>query len=90
MSTLNSPIYHTPLIKALEGAEDIKLLKRFLDDYFLIRKRNNECHPTMKHTMNHSTVENEPLEDKFDCQEKPLFPFLDVKCSIKEGRIKTD
>ena len=86
------------IIKALEGAEDIKLLKRFLDDCFLICvgptrdlhalfKRINECHPTMKFTMNHSTVENKPLEDKCDCQEKSFIPFLDVKCSIKEGKI---
>ena len=89
------------LIKNTKGAEALLLLKRFLDDYFLIFKGStkqlhalfvewNKLHPTIKLTMTHTTIENEPLEDKCECDETFEIPFLDVSCSIKEGKIQTD
>ena len=38
--------------------------------------------------MSHTTIENEPLEDKCDCDEAFEIPFLDVSCSIKEDLYK--
>ena len=60
------------------GAISLKLLKRFLDDIFLIfvgstRKLHmffeeiNNIHPTIKLTMNHTSVPGEATENKCDC-----------------------
>ena len=89
------------MIKNQEGAEAIILLKRFLDDFFLIFNGStkdlhtlfvkvNQIHPTIKLTMNHTSIKDEPNEEKCDCEENFSIPFLDVSCSIKEGKIKTD
>ena len=40
--------------------------------------------------MEHTSIENEPLEDKCDCQPKTSIPFLDTLLSIKNGRIEID
>ena len=88
-------------IKNGEGAEALLLLKRFLDDYFLIFKGStkelhalfvkwNQIHPTIKLTMNHTSIKNEPIESKCECEEIYEIPFLDVSCSIREGKIHTD
>ena len=88
-------------IKDLEGAEAITLLKRFLDDYFLIFQGStkdlhrlfeilNQMHPTIKFTINHTSIKNKNKEEKCDCIESYSIPFLDVSCSIKQGRIETD
>ena len=60
------------LIKSSKGAQAILLLKRFLDDYFLIFEGStkelhalfvewNQLHPTIKLTMTHTAIENEAL-----------------------------
>ena len=89
------------IIERLECAEAIELLMKFLVDYFLIFvgstkelhehfERINRCHPTMKFTINHTSLVNEPLEDKCGCPDISFIPFLDVKCSLAEGKINTD
>ena len=58
------------LIKKTKGAEALLLLKRFLDDYFLIFYGStkqlhalfvewNKIHPTIKLTISHTTIANE-------------------------------
>ena len=47
-------------------------------------------HPTIKFTMSHTTRDDEPLEDRCDCDAMTSIPFLDTSCSIIEGRIDTD
>ena len=84
-----------------DNMEALEMLKRFLDDYFLIfngttkdlhklLKEINEIHPTMKLTFNHTTVIGEKLEDKCECKEQSDIPFLDTLCSIVDERIETD
>ena len=76
------------------------LLKRFLDDFFLLyfgssRKLHvlfekiNNMHPTIRFTMSHTTRDDEPLEDRCDCDAMTSIPFLDTSCSIIEGCIDT-
>ena len=38
--------------------------------------------------MEHTSVENEPDEDKCDCQPKTSIPFLDTSLSIEKGQIE--
>ena len=89
------------LLKNAQGAEALLLFKRFLDDYFLIFNGStkelhalfvkwNQAHETIKLTMSHTSIENEPLENKCDCEHTSAIPYLDVLCSFKEGQIKTD
>ena len=40
--------------------------------------------------MSHTSIRNEPIADKCDCFEITSIPFLDVSCSIVEGKIKTN
>ena len=81
--------------------EALQIMKRFLDDYFLIFNGTtkdlhkllediNQIHPTMNLTLNHTTVPGEDIEDKCDCQEQSAIPFLDTLCSIVDGRVETD
>ena len=83
------------------GAISLKLLKIFLDNIFLIfvgstRKLHmffeeiNNIHPTIKLTMNHTSVPGEATENKCDCNITTSVPFLDILCSIEKGKIKTD
>ena len=83
-----------------EEYEALRLLKRFLDDYFLIcigttkslhriLKEINKINPTIL-TMNHTSIENEPLEDRCDCPNVKDIPFLDTLVSIKDGHIDVD
>ena len=64
-------------IKNLFGEDILILLKRFLDDFFLIFQGStkelhklfeqiNQIHPTIKFTMNHTSIEGEDMEDKCD------------------------
>ena len=89
------------IIEELEGAELLLLLLRFLDDYFSIfvgstKKLHalfakiNQINPSIQLTMSHTSIKNEPIEEKCDCEETTWIPFLDVACEIKEGRIETD
>ena len=90
---------------ALEISESeispIKLLKRFLDDIFMIfvgstttlhklLNEINKIHPSIKLTMSHTSLSSENGSAKCDCEESDSIPFLDVLCSIKDGKIVTD
>ena len=79
----------------------LKLFKRFLDDIFIIftgstkklhmlLKEINTIHPNIQLTMNHTTLSDEPIEDKCECQEQTSIPFLDTSCTLKNGQIITD
>ena len=79
----------------------MQLLKRFLDDYFsifdgttkelhLLWDLMNKIHPSIKLTMNHTSLAEENIENKCQCEEAYEIPFLDTLCSIKNGRIETD
>ena len=81
--------------------EALEMLKRFLDDYFLIFNGTtkelhkllaeiNKIHPTMNLTMNHTSVPGEKIEDQSDCPKQSAIPFLDTLCSIVDGRVETD
>ena len=72
----------------------MQLLKKFLDDYFsifngstknlhLLWDEMNKIHPSIKLTMNHTSILGENIEDKCDCKEAYEIPFLDTLCSIK-------
>ena len=88
-------------IKNLGGSEALSLLKRFLDDYFCIfngstKELNrlldkiNLINPAIQLTINHTSIQNEPREDRCDCPDQYSIPFLDVLCTIREGNIITD
>ena len=89
------------LIRISDVNKALQLLKRFLDDFFLIYKgttksihallvKINNINPSIKLTMSHTSRKNEPIEDKCDCPETESIPFLDTRCSIKEGKIDID
>ena len=73
------------------------LLKRFLDDLFMIFKGKtkqihklhqeiNKIHPAIQFTMQHTDNETEPEDNKCDCNPKKSIPFLDTSCSLKNGK----
>ena len=79
----------------------LAFLKRFLDDFFLLFfgyskmfhkmfDEINKIHPSIKLTMNHTSIQNEPIEDRCDCPEIKSIPFLDTLCTIIDGKIDTD
>ena len=88
--------------KMKDSEEDsIKLLKRFLDDIFMIYfgstkrlhnllKEINKIHPNIKLTMSHTSMISEPNISKCECEERDSIPFLDVSCKIVDGKIVTD
>ena len=77
------------------------LLKRFLDDLFLIFRGTtkqlhtllnniNKLHPTIKFTMTHTDNLYETKEEKCECIPKNEISFLDTSCSLEKGRIEVD
>ena len=77
------------------------MLKRFLDNIFSIFKETtkdlhqlfgklNKLHKSIKFTMNHSSPANEAEDDSCQCEKQSSIPFLDVSCSIQNGKIETD
>ena len=89
------------LAKEIQGGRDpIDLLKRFLDDIFLVYTgtvqslheflvKLNTIHPSIKFTMSHTTppaIENPVC----DCKPEEAIQFLDTSCKIVEGKIITD
>ena len=77
------------------------LLKRFLDDLFLIfrgttkqihqlHQEINKIHPSIQFTMDHTYIKNEAEDNKCDCVPKESISFLDTSCSLKNGRIEID
>ena len=96
-----SPATIDELIANQKEAEALLLLKQFLNDYFTIFEgstkdihalfaKMNQIHSTIKFTMMHTSIKNEPIEQRCDCEELSSIPFLDVSCAIKEGKIVTD
>ena len=97
-------IFMASFDKKIEGLDRKKaflLLKRFLDDYFMIFRGStkklhalfaeiNLLHPTIKLTMNHTTRHNEPKDEQCECAPMLSIPFLDTMCTIKEGKIEID
>ena len=82
-------------------SEAFLLFKRFLDDYISLfvgssKKLHqlldeiNTINPTIQLTMNHTSLEDEDLEDRCDCERKTSIPFLDTLLTIKDGRIDVD
>ena len=79
----------------------LSIFKRFLDDIFSIFKGTtkdlhklfeemNKLHKSIKFTMNHSSPTNEIEDDSCQCEKQSSIPFLDVSCSIQNGKIETD
>ena len=79
----------------------LTMFNRFLDDIFSIFKGStkdlhklfdemNEMHESIKFTMNHSSPPTESEENRCQCEMQPSIPFLDVLCSIQDGKIVTD
>ena len=88
------------IIENISKEENIslKLFKRFLDDLIFIftgqsktlhkiLTEANNIHPSIKLSMNHTTI-NEP--DPCDCPKKDNIPFLDVSIYIQNQKICTD
>ena len=91
------------IAKILSDCDEIpiKLLKRFLDDIFMIFTGSvralhmlfeeiNKIHPKIKFTMAHTTPENQSSYDHCPCEPISSIPFLDTLCIIKAGNIETD
>ena len=53
-------------------------------------KKKNKLHPTLKLTMAHTTVKDEPMEDRCKCEPCDSIPFLDTSIIIENGRIEVD
>ena len=50
----------------------------------------NQLHRSIKFTMNHTSSPAEAVENRCKCKRQFSVPFLDVFCSIQEGKIETD
>ena len=78
------------------NAQALRLVKRFLDDYFLLFVGSSrELHemlshmhkkPTIQLPMNLSSIENEPNEKQYDCEYKSSIPLLNNLISLEEGK----
>ena len=77
------------------------IFKRFLDDIFSIFRGTtkdlhklftemNKLHKSIIFTMNHTTPLKENEDDSCNCPQQVSIPFLDVSCSIKDGKLVTD
>ena len=79
----------------------LKIFKRFLDDILKIfvgttkQLHNflddmNNLHPTLKFTITHTSVKNEQIENRCNCEQRDSIPYLDTLLSIENGRIEVD
>ena len=86
---------------SINNKSPLTIFKRFLDDIFSIFKGTtkdlhklfdemNKLHKSIKFTMNHSSPANEAEDDSCQCEKQSSIPFLDVSCSIQNGKIETD
>ena len=77
------------------------MLKRFLDDLFLILQGStkqlhmllseiNKIPASIQFTMEHSSIESEAEEDKCECVPKDSISFLDTSCKLQNGKIEID
>ena len=87
------------------GSHPIKLLKRFIDDYFMIwtgsveslttfLSQINSLHPTLKFTSSFTCPFPCYIPSYIDhdcyCHTSRSIPFLDTQVSIREGKLSTD
>lgn len=91
-------------IRIMNSEDPIMMLKRFIDDYFMIwtgpwqkleefLTEINEIHPTLKFTYDYTCpfpceISDELEHDCF-CHSRSI-PFLDTMVEIKEGKLVTD
>ena len=86
---------------AWNNRSPLTIFKRFLDDIFTIfqgTSKNlhklfdemNQLHDSIKFTMNHTSSPSEAEGDRCQCSLQISIPFLDVLCSIQDGKIETD
>jgi hypothetical protein len=86
---------------AWNNRSPLTIFKRFLDDIFTIfqgTSKNlhklfdemNQLHDSIKFTMNHTSSPSEAEDDRCQCTLQTSIPFLDVLCSIQDGKIETD
>ena len=61
-----------------------------LENCMTCLKKINNMYPTIKFTTSHTTGDDEPLEDRCDCDAMTSISFLDTSCSIIEGNIDTN
>ena len=82
------------------GTGELKELKRFLDDIFMVfcgktkdlhafLEEVNLINKTIQLTMSHTSAPEEAEGDRCNCEGKTEVPFLDTMCSIKNGKIET-
>ena len=85
----------------INNKSPLSIFKRFLDDIFSIFQGTtknlhilfdemNKLHKSIKFTMNHTSSQNESVDDRCQCKQQSSIPFLDVLCSIENGKIDTD
>ena len=92
--------YIFSIIENISTQENIslKLFKRFLDDLiFIITGESktlhrilaeiNKIHPSIKLSMNHTTIKE---ADPCDCSEQNNIPFLDTSIYLQKNKIYTD
>ena len=103
MSKIDAEIRNLAEKYKKDGQFNLKFLKRFLDDLFMVftgstKKLHNfvneinTIHPNIKFTMSHTTVQNveQDVNNQCSCEKKTSIPYLDTSCSIKEGQIILD
>jgi hypothetical protein len=77
------------------------MLKRFLDDFFLILQCTtkqihqlllefNKINASIQFTMEHTSDELEAKEDKCDCTPNKSISFLDTSCRIENGKVEVE
>ena len=50
----------------------------------------NQLHKSIKFTMSHTSIPGEHDDDRCQCKQQFAIPFLDVLCSIQDGKIETN
>ena len=50
----------------------------------------NKIHPNLKFTMVHTTIEDEPEEDRCNCEPTKSIPYLDTSLSLENGKVDID
>ena len=98
---IDEVIFYLALKMRESHKSSLLLLKRFLDDLFLIFIGStkslhifydaiSKIHPNIKFTITHTSIPDEPENMKCDCETRSTIPFLDTLCEIRDGRIVTD
>ena len=98
---IDDKIIHLAQKYSTDNKSPLAIFKRFLDDIFSIFKGTskdlhklfndmNNIHNSIKFTMNHTTPLNEAEVDRCECAQQFSIPYLDVLCSIKDGRLESD